>query len=93
MLIINIDKEDKEETSLYSNMDYRWTKKKINPRNRPRNQNIETNTETNLTCLLWMDDVLLLETRPEENQELLNITNKVAEIYHIEFGREKAKQW
>ena len=27
MLIINIDKEDKEEPPLYSNMDYRWTKK------------------------------------------------------------------
>ena len=36
-----------------------------------------------------MDDVLLLETRPEEKQELLNITNKVAEKYHIKFGREK----
>ena len=40
-----------------------------------------------------MDDVLLLETRPEEKQELLNITNKVAEKYCIKFGREKAKQW
>ena len=58
-----------------------------------RNQNTETNTETNLACLLWIDDVLLLETRPEEKQELLNITNKVAEKYHIKFGREKAKQW
>ena len=51
------------------------------------------NTETNIACLLWMDDVLLLETRPEEKQELLNITNKVAEKYHIKFGREKAKHW
>ena len=25
------------------------------------------NTETNIACLLWMDDVLLLETRPGEN--------------------------
>ena len=40
-----------------------------------------------------MDDVLLQETRPEEKQELLNITNKVAEKYHIKFGREKNKQW
>ena len=40
-----------------------------------------------------MDDVLLLETRPEEKQELLNITKKVSEKYHIKFGREKAKQW
>ena len=49
------------------------------------------NTETNIACLLWMDDVLLLETRPEEKQELLNITNKVAEKYHIKFGREKSQ--
>ena len=48
-------------------------------------------TETNIACLLWMDDVLLLETRPEEKQELLNITNKVAEKYHIKFGREKSQ--
>ena len=36
-----------------------------------------------------MDDVLLLETRPEEKQELLNITNKVADKYCIKFRREK----
>ena len=49
------------------------------------------NTETNIACLLWMDDVLLLETRPEEKQELLNITNKMVEKYHIKFGREKSQ--
>ena len=38
-----------------------------------------------------MDDVLLLETRPKEKQELLNITNKVAEKNHIKFGREKSQ--
>ena len=37
------------------------------------------NTETNIAWLLWMDDVLLLATRPEEKQELLDITNKVAD--------------
>ena len=70
-----------------------WTtngRKKIQG-NRPRNQNTETNTETNLACLLWMDDVLLLETRPEGKQEILNITNKVAEKYHIKFGRENSQ--
>ena len=48
------------------------------------------NTETNIACLLWMEDVLLLETRPEGKQELPDITNKVAEKYHIKFGREKS---
>ena len=47
------------------------------------------NTETNMACLLWVDDVLLQETRPEEKQKLPNINNKVAEKYHIKFGREK----
>ena len=49
------------------------------------------NTETNIACLLWMDDVLLLETRPKEKQKLLDITNKVAEKYHIKFGKEKSQ--
>ena len=40
-----------------------------------------------------MDDVLLLETRHEEKQELLDITNKVTGKYRIKFGREKNKQW
>ena len=48
------------------------------------------NTETNMVCVLWMDDVVLLETRPEEKQELLSI-NKVAEKYHIKFRREKCQ--
>ena len=38
-----------------------------------------------------MDDVLLLETRPNEKQKLLDITNKVAEKYHIKFGKEKSQ--
>ena len=50
------------------------------------------NTNTRVACLLWMDDVLILETRAEEKQTLLDITNKVAEKYHIKFGRKKAKQ-
>ena len=48
------------------------------------------NTETNIPRLLWMDDVLLLETRPKEKQKLLDITNKIAEKYHIKFGKEKS---
>ena len=38
-----------------------------------------------------MDDVLLLETKPKEKQKLLDITEKVAEKYHIKFGKEKSQ--
>ena len=46
-------------------------------------------TTTNLARLLWMDDVLLLETRPKEKQELMDTTDKIAEKYRIKFGKEK----
>ena len=46
---------------------------------------------TEMACLLWMDDVLLLETKPKEKQKLLDITEKVAEKYHIKFGKEKSQ--
>ena len=49
------------------------------------------NTNTRVACLLWMDDVLILETRAKEKQTLLDITNKVAEKYHIKFGKEKSQ--
>ena len=48
-------------------------------------------TPTKMACLLWMDDVLLLETKPKEKQKLLDITEKVAEKYHIKFGKEKSQ--
>ena len=38
-----------------------------------------------------MDDVLILEIRAKEKQTLLDITNKVAEKYHIKFGKEKSQ--
>ena len=38
-----------------------------------------------------MDDVLILETRVKEKQTLLDITNKMAEKYHIKFGKEKSQ--
>ena len=47
-------------------------------------------TTTKLACLLWMDDVLLLETRPKEKQELMHTTDNIAEKYHIKFGKEKS---
>ena len=42
-----------------------------------------------IPCLLLMDDVLLFETIPAGKQELLDITDKVAETYYIKFGNEK----
>ena len=62
---------------------------------------LETVDSTNTACLSWTDDVLLLETRPKDKQEPPNTTDKMAEKYHIKFGkREKqtmiiwnTKQW
>ena len=42
-------------------------------------------------CLLWMDDVALISNDPKELQKMLNITNEVANRYHIEFGSAKSK--
>ena len=50
-----------------------------------------SDTPTKMACLLWMDDVLLLERKPKEKQKLLDITEKVAEKYHIKFGKEKSQ--
>ena len=41
-------------------------------------------------CLLWMDDVLLIAEDPNEMKEMLKITDRVANIYHIEFGKAKS---
>ena len=42
--------------------------------------------------LLWMDDVALISNDPKELQnKMLNITNEVANRYHIEFGSAKSK--
>ena len=50
-------------------------------------------TQTNITLdsLLWMDDVCLIHHNPEKLQEILNITNHVANKYHIQFGAAKCK--
>ena len=42
-------------------------------------------------CLLWVDDVVLIADNPTSAQKLLDITNKVASIYHVEFGSAKSK--
>ena len=47
-------------------------------------------TTTKLACLLWMDDVLLLETRPKEKQELMDTTNKIAESTTSSSEKKKA---
>ena len=48
------------------------------------------NNET-LNTLLWMDDVALITNNLEDMQKLLNITNDIANKYHIAFGKEKSK--
>ena len=50
---------------------------------------IESLDET-IGCLLWMDDVLLISSEPNELQQMLNITNAIAGKYHVEFGEEKS---
>ena len=49
------------------------------------------NQENRVGCLLWMDDVALISDTREEAQELLDITNDIANTYHLEFGAEKSK--
>ena len=49
------------------------------------------NTNKKLGCLLWMDDVVLIAENQEELQEMLNITENIANKYHIVFGEEKSK--
>ena len=38
-----------------------------------------------------MDDVLLLETKPKETRNCWTSLTKVAEKYHIKFGKEKSQ--
>ena len=55
-----------------------------------KGKNLEGIEETT-GILLCMDDVLLISTDPNELQDMLNITNEIANRYHIEFGKEKSK--
>ena len=48
-------------------------------------------SECKIPCLLWMDDVILIETKPETSQDLLNVTDHTSKKYHIEFGMPKTK--
>ena len=48
-------------------------------------------TDTKIACLLWMDDVVLIETSEENAQKLLDQTDHTSKKYHIEFGMPKTK--
>ena len=48
-------------------------------------------SDTRIPCLLWMDDVLLIETNEQKKQALLNSTDHTSKKYHIEFGMPKTK--
>ena len=48
-------------------------------------------SDTRVPCLLWMDDVLLVETDEKKSQELLDITDHTSKKYHVEFGMPKTK--
>ena len=51
----------------------------------------ETQTNITLDSLLWTDDVWLIHHNPDKLQEILNITNHVANKYHLQFGVVKCK--
>ena len=40
-------------------------------------------TDTKIPCLLWMDDVVLAETKPHRAQKQLDITNHTSLKYHV----------
>ena len=46
---------------------------------------------TKIPCLLWMDDVVLLEETEKRIQRALEITNHTSLKYHIEYGMPKTK--
>ena len=47
-------------------------------------------TKKKTGSLLWVDDVLIITTEPQELQKGLNITNEVSNQYHIEYGSSKS---
>ena len=55
------------------------------------NLGITVNENSKIGCLLWMDDVALIANKEQEMQAMLDITNAIAEDYHIVFGKEKSK--
>ena len=51
----------------------------------------ETQANIVLDSLLWMDDVCLIHHDLKKLQEILDVTNHVANKYHIQFGAAKYK--
>ena len=51
----------------------------------------ETTANITLDSLLWMDDVCLIHHDLKKLQEILDVTNHVANKYHIQFGAAKCK--
>ena len=58
---------------------------------RKRGLGLITKTGNKVDSLLWMDDVSLIHHDQEKLQEIVNVTNYVAQKYHIEFGAAKCK--
>ena len=54
-----------------------------------RNLGIETQQKYILDSLLWIDDVCLIHHDLQKLQEILDVTNHVANKYHIQFGAAK----
>ena len=50
-----------------------------------RNLGIETQQNYILDSLLWMDDVCLIHHDLQKLHEILDVTNHVANKYHIQF--------
>ena len=48
-------------------------------------------TDTVVPCLLWMDDVVLAETKMDRAQKQLDIANHTSLKYHVEYGMAKTK--
>ncbi len=49
------------------------------------------NTNSKIGDLLWVDGVALLSTDEKQLQEMLDITDKTAKKYRMEFGKENSK--
>ena len=58
---------------------------------RQRNLGYVTQANITLDSLLWMNDVCVIHHDLEKLQEILNVTNHVANKYHIQFGASKCK--
>ena len=48
-------------------------------------------TDLKVSSLLWVDDVVLLETYEEKMKRILEVVNETSKKYHIEFGESKSK--